>query len=203
MHLFIIPLPYQKPTPTKPRMPEHTQNSNKDDSNDIPEGAVLDAIDLGSNSFHLIITRLEHEEMRTVETLSEKVQLGAGLKNGRMDAAAIVRGLACLARFKQVLDSVEPYRTRIVGTNALRQARNRREFTGPAANLLGIPVDVVYGREEARLIYLGVAHTLADDEQSRLVVDIGGGSTEFIVGQRFEPLNRDSLQRVVGLKQGC
>jgi exopolyphosphatase/guanosine-5'-triphosphate,3'-diphosphate pyrophosphatase len=175
-------------------MPEETQNKNKDDSNEIPEGAVLAAIDLGSNSFHLIIAKLEHKEMRPVETLSEKVQLGAGLKNGRMDAAAIERGLACLARFKQVLDSVEPFRTRIVGTNALRQARNRREFTAPAEKLLGISVDVVYGREEARLIYLGVAHTLADDGQSRLVVDIGGGSTEFIVGQRFEPLNRDSLQ---------
>ena len=169
-------------------------NNNKDDDSQIPEGAVLAAIDLGSNSFHLIIAKVEHHEMRPVETFSEKVQLGAGLRNGRLDAVAVGRGLNCLARFKQVLDSVEPYRTRIVGTNALRQARNRREFTRPAEQLLGIPVDVIYGREEARLIYLGVAHTLADDEQSRLVVDIGGGSTEFIVGQRFEPLSRDSLQ---------
>ena len=175
-------------------MPEDTSNNSRDEDSEIPEGAVLAAIDLGSNSFHLIIARLEHQEMRPVETLSEKVQLGAGLRNGRLDAAAIARGLSCLARFKQVLDSVVPYRTRIVGTNALRQARNRREFTRPAELLLGIPVDVVYGREEARLVYLGVAHTLADDEQSRLVVDIGGGSTEFIVGRRFEPLSRDSLQ---------
>ena len=175
-------------------MPEETPNNNKDDASEIPEGAVLAAIDLGSNSFHLIIARVEHHEMRPVETLSEKVQLGAGLQNGLLDDAAVERGLDCLARFKQVLDSVEPFRTRIVGTNALRQARNRRLFTLPAEQLLGIPVDVIYGREEARLVYLGVAHSLADDEHSRLVVDIGGGSTEFIIGQRFEPLERDSLQ---------
>ncbi|MEE4192120.1 MAG: Ppx/GppA phosphatase family protein [Halieaceae bacterium] len=161
---------------------------------DVPEGAILAAIDLGSNSFHLIVVRVEHGEVRPVETLAEKVQLGAGLKNGVLDKAAIRRGIDCLSRFKQVLDSVSPYRTRIVGTNALRQARNRRDFTNAAEALLGVPIDVIYGREEARLVYLGVAHTLADDEQSRLVVDIGGGSTEFIVGQRFEPQKLESLQ---------
>ncbi len=162
--------------------------------NDVPEGAILAAIDLGSNSFHLIIARVEHDEVRPIETLSEKVQLGAGLKDGLLDKAAIRRGMDCLARFKQVLDSLSPYRTRIVGTNALRQARNRRDFTGAAEALLGVPISVIYGREEARLVYLGVAHTLADDENSRLVVDIGGGSTEFIVGQRFEPQHLESLQ---------
>jgi exopolyphosphatase/guanosine-5'-triphosphate,3'-diphosphate pyrophosphatase len=175
-------------------MPPESDNNIRDEDTEVPEGALLAAIDLGSNSFHLIIARVEHEEMRPVQTFSEKVQLGAGLHRGRMDAAAMNRGLQCLARFKQVLDSVAPFRTRVVGTNALRQARNRRDFTLPAQELLGIPVDVIYGREEARLIYLGVAHTLADDQQSRLVVDIGGGSTEFIVGQRFEPLELDSLQ---------
>ncbi len=174
-------------------MQQEISESNGDDP-DIPEGAVLAALDLGSNSFHLIIAKIEHQEMRPVETLSEKVQLAAGLKGGRLDEAAMRRGLDCLARFKQVLDSVEPYRTRIVGTNALRQARNRRDFTRAAELLLGVPVDVIYGREEARLVYLGVAHTLADDESARLVVDIGGGSTEFIVGQRFEPRALDSLQ---------
>jgi exopolyphosphatase/guanosine-5'-triphosphate,3'-diphosphate pyrophosphatase len=168
--------------------------TTNDQTAEIPDGAVLAAIDLGSNSFHLIITRVEHQEMRPIETLSEKVQLGAGLKRGVLDIAAIRRGMDCLSRFKQVLDSVHPYRTRIVGTNALRQARNRRDFTGAAEALLGIPIDVIYGREEARLVYLGVAHTLADDEHSRLVVDIGGGSTEFVIGQRFEPQKLESLQ---------
>ncbi len=164
---------------------------------DTPDGAILAAIDMGSNSFHLIVAKVEHSEVRPVETLSEKVQLGAGLKNGVLDKAAMRRGMECLSRFKQVLDSVSPFRTRIVGTNALRQARNRRDFTAAAEALLGVPIEVIYGREEARLVYLGVAHTLADDEHSRLVVDIGGGSTEFIVGQRFEP------QRLESLQMGC
>ena len=155
---------------------------------------MLAAIDLGSNSFHLIVARVEHDEVRTIETLSEKVQLGAGVKNGLLDRSSIRRGIDCLTRFKQVLDSLSPYRIRIVGTNALRQARNRRDFTYAAEALLGVPIDVIYGREEARLVYLGVAHTLSDDEQSRLVVDIGGGSTEFIIGQRFEPQKLESLQ---------
>jgi exopolyphosphatase/guanosine-5'-triphosphate,3'-diphosphate pyrophosphatase len=169
-------------------------DSTQEQEKDIPQDAILAAIDLGSNSFHLIIARVEHDEVRTVETLSEKVQLGAGLHDATLDQAAITRGLECLSRFKQVLDSVAPLRTRIVGTNALRQAHNRRQFTQPAEQLLGTPVEVIYGREEARLVYLGVAHSLADDENSRLVVDIGGGSTEFIVGHRFEPTNLDSLQ---------
>lgn len=175
-------------------MPENDNDSNVENETDVPEGAILAAIDLGSNSFHLIIARVEHNEVRTIETLSEKVQLGAGLRGGVLDDEAIQRGLDCLSRFKQILDSVSPFRTRIVGTNALRQATNRRQFTRRAERLLQVPVEVIYGREEARLVYLGVAHTLADDEHSRLVVDIGGGSTEFIVGQRFEPQNLDSLQ---------
>ena len=160
----------------------------------IADGGQLAAVDLGSNSFHLIIARFEHGELRPSITLSEKVQLGAGLEDGRLCPAAIERGLECLARFSQLLQSVEPQRLRVVGTQALRRARNRRDFTEPARRVLGSPVEVIYGREEARLVYLGVAHTLADDAHSRLVVDIGGGSTEFIVGQRFEPRQLESLQ---------
>jgi len=174
-------------------MQDETTDHSQEAEPDIPEGAVLAAIDLGSNSFHLIVTRVEHDEVRTIETRSEKVQLGAGLRKGRLDAAAIQRGLDCLARFKQVLDSVPALRPRGVGTKALSRARNRRKVVNPAGTLLGVPVEVIYGREEARLVYLGVAHTLADDEHSRLVVDIGGGSTEFIIGKRFEPRTLASL----------
>ncbi len=160
----------------------------------LPDGSLLAAIDLGSNSFHLITAKIEHGEMRPVEVLAEKVQLGAGLVNGRLSREAIDRGLDCLSRFAQLLGSVEPERVRVVGTNALRQAKNRHKFTLPASEILGTRVDVIYGREEARLVYLGVAHTLADDARSRLVVDIGGGSTEFIIGERFEPQQLESLQ---------
>ncbi len=160
----------------------------------LPEGSQLAAIDLGSNSFHLLIAKIEHGEMRPVEVLAEKVQLGAGLEKGRLSDEAIERGLDCLSRFAQLLERVEPQRLRVVGTNALRIAKNRRAFTKPAGKILGTKVDVIYGREEARLVYLGVAHTLADDARSRLVVDIGGGSTEFIIGERFEPRKLESLQ---------
>lgn len=163
----------------------------------LADGSLLAAIDMGSNSFHLIIAKMEHGEMRPVEVLAEKVQLGAGLKNGRLSQAAIDRGLDCLARFAQLLESVEPERVRAVGTNALRMAKNRHEFTAPARRILGTRIDVIYGREEARLVYLGVAHTLADDAKSRLVIDIGGGSTEFIIGEKFEP------QRLESLQMGC
>jgi len=169
----------------------------KETTDTLPEGSLLAAIDLGSNSFHLLIAKIEHGEMRPVEALAEKVQLGAGLEEGRLTQEAIDRGLECLGRFAQLLESVEPERVRAVGTNALRAASNRYEFTGPAKRTLGTRVDVIYGREEARLVYLGVAHTLADDVKSRLVIDIGGGSTELIIGERFEP------QRLESLQMGC
>tara|TARA_R110001592_G_scaffold363248_5_gene682304 strand:- start:45910 stop:47454 length:1545 start_codon:yes stop_codon:yes gene_type:complete len=169
-----------------------------DDTPDsLPDGTLLAAIDLGSNSFHLIIAKVEHGEMRPVEALAEKVQLGAGLEDEHLSQEAIDRGLECLGRFAELLKSVEPERVRAVGTNALRVARNRQAFTLPARRILGTRVDVIYGREEARLVYLGVAHTLADDVTSRLVIDIGGGSTELIIGQRFEP------QRLESLQMGC
>jgi len=168
-----------------------------DNQEPLPDGSHLAAVDLGSNSFHLIIAKIEHGEMRPVEVLAEKVQLGAGLENGRLTDEAIERGLECLSRFAQMLEVVEPERTRVVGTNALRIAKNRRSFTRPAKKILNTKVNVIYGREEARLVYLGVAHSLADDAQSRLVIDIGGGSTEFIIGERFEP------QRLESLQMGC
>jgi exopolyphosphatase/guanosine-5'-triphosphate,3'-diphosphate pyrophosphatase len=155
---------------------------------------LLGAIDLGSNSFHLIIAKSDFGELRPVQTLAEKVQLGETSVKNTLTKPAIARGLACLERFKQLIDSTAPAKIRVVGTNALRRAKNRLDFIEPAEQILGVPIDVIYGREEARLIYLGVAHTLSDDEDTRLVVDIGGGSTEFILGQRFEPTRLESLQ---------
>jgi len=154
----------------------------------------LAAIDLGSNSFHLMIAKSEFGELRPAQALAEKVQLGETSSAAILTEGAIERGLACLERFKQLIDSTAPAKLRIVGTNALRRAKNRQDFIEPAEQILGAPIEVIYGREEARLIYLGVAHTLSDDEDTRLVVDIGGGSTEFILGRRFEPLRLESLQ---------
>jgi len=157
------------------------------------QDSLLAAIDLGSNSFHLLIARASHGEISPVETLGEKVQLAAGFTNGKISKEAMARGLDCLRQFRQVIDSVQPDQLRVVGTNTLRAAKNTDQFTNKASAILDQPVEIIPGREEARLVYLGVAHTLADDSNSRLVVDIGGGSTEFIIGERFEAALLESL----------
>lgn len=155
---------------------------------------VLAAIDMGSNSFHMVVARLVHGEIRTLEKMGEKVQLGAGLdEHNRLTPEAQERALACLSRFAQRLNGIPADSVQIVGTNALRVARNAQAFMDRAEEVLGYPVEIIAGREEARLIYLGVSHTLSDDSGRRLVIDIGGGSTEFIIGQRFEPQVLESL----------
>jgi exopolyphosphatase/guanosine-5'-triphosphate,3'-diphosphate pyrophosphatase len=157
-------------------------------------GEQLAAIDLGSNSFHMVVARVSQGEVRIQESLSEKVQLGGGLdRKNRISDDAMGRALDCLSRFAQRLTGIPRRNVRIVGTNALRQARNARDFMARAEEVLGHDIEVVSGREEARLIYLGVSHALADDAGRRLVVDIGGGSTELIIGERFEALETESL----------
>ena len=155
---------------------------------------LLAAIDMGSNSFHLAIARVDHGEVKKVASMSEKVQLAAGLdENKNLTEAAQQRGLACLARFVGRLSSVQSNRLRIVATNALRQAKNGHEFIQKAAEILPKPIEISAGREEARLIYLGVSHTMANSGR-RLVIDIGGGSTELIIGEEFEPIHTESVQ---------
>ncbi len=152
------------------------------------------AIDLGSNSFHMVIARHAQGEIRVVETLGEKVQQAAGLdKKGYLSSDAQQRGLDCLGRFAQRIVGLPPQAVRVVGTNTLRAARNRQEFIYRARQVLGYPIEIISGREEARLIYLGVAHGLPAVEGKRLVIDIGGGSTEFTIGEWYEPLLLESL----------
>ncbi|MDX1805078.1 MAG: exopolyphosphatase, partial [Alcanivorax sp.] len=160
----------------------------------MEQGAHLAAIDLGSNSFHMVVARQAQGEVQLLDGLSEKVQLGAGLdKDNCLDEAAQQRALDCLGRFAQRIAGIPRGSVRVVGTNTLRLARNARQFIRCAEAVLGHDIDIVAGREEARLIYLGVAHTLADDAGRRLVVDIGGGSTELIIGERFESTETESL----------
>ena len=155
---------------------------------------LLAAIDMGSNSFHLAIARVDHGEVKKVASMSEKVQLAAGLdENKNLTEAAQQRGLACLARFVGRLSSVQSNRLRIVATNALRQAKNGHEFIQKAAEILPKPIEIIAGREEARLIYLGVSHTMAICCR-RLVIYFGGGSTELIIGEEFEPIHTESVQ---------
>lgn len=155
---------------------------------------VLAAIDLGSNSFHMVMARLINGQLQIIDQRGEKVQLAAGLNpvTGIAEDAQ-ERALACLERFGQHLRGLDPHLVTILGTNTLRAARNSGPFMLKAKRVLGFPIEVISGIEEARLVYLGVAHTLSDDDGKRLVIDIGGGSTEFIIGERFAPLKMESL----------
>lgn len=155
--------------------------------------APIAAVDLGSNSFHMIVARLHDGQLRVVDRLRDPVRLAAGLgRNHRLDAEVRKRALECLQRFGQRLRDLGPNSVRVVGTNTLRQARDP-EFIEAAQQALGHPIEVVAGVEEARLIYLGVAHSMGDVGGRRLVMDIGGGSTEFIIGEGYQPLRLDSL----------
>ncbi|MDO5651693.1 MAG: exopolyphosphatase [Moraxella sp.] len=172
----------------------HEQITQSLSEANLSRDELLGAIDLGSNSFHLAIARLDHGEVRRIASISEKVQLAAGLdENDILSEEAIGRGLDCLHRFAQHVTEIAPARLRIVATNALRKAVNAQEFIKRANLLLPKPIEIIAGREEARLIYLGVSHSNASTDK-RVVIDIGGGSTEFIIGQGFEPLEMESLQ---------
>ncbi|MCC6473340.1 MAG: exopolyphosphatase [Burkholderiales bacterium] len=149
---------------------------------------ILAAVDLGSNSFHLQIARVVDDQIYLLDALREPVRLGAGLtRDRRLERATQLRALEALRRFGERLRGLPRSGVRAVGTNALRVARNSGAFLDEAEEVLGHPVEVIFGREEARLIYLGVAHALPRSLERRLVVDIGGGSTEFIVGAGLEP----------------
>ncbi len=155
---------------------------------------VLAAIDLGSNSFHLVLARLINGQVQIIEKRGEKVMLAEGLDPVHgISPDAQERALACLKRFGQSLSALNKSQVVILGTNTLRAASNSREFMLQAEAALGFPIEVISGIEEARLVYLGVAHTLADDDGKRLVIDIGGGSTEFVIGERFQPIRLESL----------
>lgn len=154
----------------------------------------LAAIDLGSNSFHLLVANYVDGQLHVVTKLGEKVQLAAGLDDqDRLDEAAMQRALECLSRFAPFIDGLPPAQLRVVGTNALRAATNGQTLIQRAEALLGHSIEIIAGREEARLIYLGAAHALAEESGRRLIIDIGGGSTEFIIGENFEPLALESL----------
>ena len=162
----------------------------------LRHAATLAAVDLGSNSFHLLVARAHRGQLHVLDRLRERVALADGLdKKKRLTPAAMERALWCLERFGQRLRDIPRHAVRAVGTNTLRQATNSREFLARAQRVLGVPIEVIAGLEEARLIYLGVAHSLSTEgsRRKRLVVDIGGGSTECIVGERFEPKIADSL----------
>ncbi|MGE5450653.1 MAG: exopolyphosphatase [Acidobacteriota bacterium] len=154
---------------------------------------LLASIDMGSNSFRLEIAELSKGRYKRIDYLKETVRLGAGLDtHGLLTEEATQRGLACLARFAQRLRGFASWQVRAVATQTLREARNRDAFLTRANRVLGHPIEVIAGREEARLIYQGVAR-LQPSEVPRLVIDIGGRSTEMILGRGRLPQRAESF----------
>jgi exopolyphosphatase/guanosine-5'-triphosphate,3'-diphosphate pyrophosphatase len=161
----------------------------------MQEGSLLAAVDLGSNSFRLEIGQLQGKQIVRRDYLKEPVRLGAGLNEARqLSRGAMQRGAECLARFAERLRGFPAGQIRAVATQTLREAVNRDEFLELARDALGYDVEVISGREEARLIYSGVSHLLADPNEQRLVIDIGGRSTEVIVGHGLKPLEAESFK---------
>jgi exopolyphosphatase/guanosine-5'-triphosphate,3'-diphosphate pyrophosphatase len=152
------------------------------------------ALDLGSNSFHLLIAREQGAVLQVLDQLREPVRLAAGLDAEKKLAVEVQeRALACLQRFGQRLAGIPPDRVRVVGTNTLRKLKKSPDFLKATEAALGHNVEVISGREEARLVYAGVVHGLGSAPPRRLVVDIGGGSTELIIGKNAEPKLMESV----------
>ena len=166
--------------------------------------AQLGALDLGSNSFHLLVAQDDGGRLKVIDKHKEMVRLAGGLDaDGNLSSAAIERALECLQRFAQRLRPLDPANVRIVGTNTLRKAK-RNGFVQQAEDILQHKIEIISGREEARLIYLGVCHDLGQSDTNRLVIDIGGGSTELILGKRNKPIVLESLYMgCVAMTQAC
>jgi exopolyphosphatase/guanosine-5'-triphosphate,3'-diphosphate pyrophosphatase len=160
--------------------------------NQPPE--IVAAVDLGSNSFHMIVCSLNKGNLQTIDRIKEMVRLASGLdENNILDENTQNRALACLERFGQRIRNFPPGSVRIVGTNTLRTAKNAGQFLFKAEQALNHPIHIISGIEEARLIYLGVAYSLSSNANLRLVMDIGGGSTEYIIGTGDTPKDKESL----------
>lgn len=152
------------------------------------------AVDLGSNSFHMIVASMVDGRLQIIDRMKEMVRLASGLNDEQeLSKESMQQALECLQRFGQRIQEIPHLNVRAVGTNTLRQAQNGNVFLSQAHSALGHPVEIIAGREEARLIYLGVAHSLYDEANKRLVIDIGGGSTELVIGQGFDTYATESL----------
>ena len=151
------------------------------------------AVDLGSNSFHMIVASYADERIKIIDRIKRMTQLASGLDaNDMLTEESMLRALICLEEFGQRIREIRRVNVRVVGTNTLRQAKNAKRFIARAHKALGHPIEIISGLEEARLIYLGVAHSVYDNTSKRLVIDIGGGSTELIIGKGFETYKMES-----------
>jgi exopolyphosphatase/guanosine-5'-triphosphate,3'-diphosphate pyrophosphatase len=178
--------------------------SDMNDPDSVETSPFRAAVDLGSNSFHMKVVRLVGDELEVVDRIREMVRLASGLdENKNLTGEAIDRAVGCLARFGERLRDIPSEHVRVVGTNTLRRAGNSREFIEQAEAALGHSIEIIGGQEEARLVYLGVSHSVRRTDGLMLVVDIGGGSTEVIIGRGYEPKILESIFiGCVGLSQG-
>ncbi|WP_265503646.1 exopolyphosphatase [Providencia heimbachae] len=153
-----------------------------------PRPQEIAAIDLGSNSFHMVIARIVNGALQVLTRLKKRVHLADGLsETNELSEEAMERGLACLALFAERLQGFSPENVCIVGTHSLRVATNVKDFLQRAKAIIPYPIEIISGQEEARLIFMGVEHT-QPEKGRKLVIDIGGGSTELVIGEKFEPL---------------
>ena len=164
----------------------------------INSAELVAAVDLGSNSFRMLVAQAVNTtsgtQLRPIDTLRETVRLAAGLtENKLLGNDAYQRGLVAIRRFGERIRGFDPSNVRAVATNTLRVAKNAPQFVEDAQAALGFPIEVIAGVEEARLIYIGAAHEVQAVQGNRLVIDIGGGSTEFIIGKGYEPKFMESL----------
>lgn len=161
----------------------------------MPHRNLYAAVDLGSNSFHMLVARRENGELRVIDRIREMVRIAGGLDaSGRLDEATRSRALECLARFGQRLAEIPGQQVRAVGTQTFRRLKNPQHFLVVAETALGCPIDIISGREEARVVWLGVSEGTSFADQPRMVIDIGGGSTEIAAGDAPEPEFTESIQ---------
>ena len=162
--------------------------------NSKPTFSEIAAVDLGSNSFRLQLARVVDDHLIFHDSLREVVRLGAGLSDDKtLSDEALVRAVDCLKRFGERLRGLPPQAVRAVATNTFRVAKNAPQLLKAAQEALGFPIEIIAGRDDARMIFVGVSHSLPKADHKRLVIDIGGGSTEFIIGEGLEPLEMESL----------
>jgi len=168
---------------------------------------LLAVVDLGSNSFHLVVARFSHGQLTIIDRLREAVRLAEGLdQQDRLSAPVVARAMACIERFGQRLRALESDSVRAVGTRALRTARRKAGFLERARAALGHPIEIISGSEEARLVYVGVAMSTPSEGKRRLVLDIGGGSTEVVIGEAIAACERRGERRDLlpaGERDGC